>query len=299
MVKIAYYFIVIVVTTITTTSCRELVTDEFADPELTPVLNAILVPGDTIEVQVSYTANINSSTIEIIDNAEISLFTDGAFTELLTYKGEGLYVSSIVSEENKMYACEAIVPGFDAITCSDTIPPAPIVYSVAHIKEATINEEGIALPAVKITFKNDTSIAQYFEVTIRLFHSDYETTGTLENITDPIIVNEGLPLALFSNSLINDTVYQLTLNYSTGGASSSNGGNWHASLRPLIVEFRSVSYTYYQYARSVYLYENSCYPDGLNATTTAFNTSSNIEGGYGIFTGFSVFQSDTIYPNSN
>ena len=77
MLKYIHYVIPIAVIIISINSCRELVTDEFANPDLIPVLNAIVVPGEPVEIQASYTANINSSTIEFIDDAEISLYTNG------------------------------------------------------------------------------------------------------------------------------------------------------------------------------------------------------------------------------
>ena len=298
MKKYIPYFVWLFAIVISISSCRKLVTDEFTDPELIPVINAFLIPGNQFELQASYTANISKTIFNYIDNANITLLVDGTIIENLSYNEEGIYSSSIDINKESIYQCEILVPGFDPIICTDTIPSVPKVYNIQHINEAGRNEEGFSYPAIKVSFANDTSNKQYYEVCLRLLKSDNnEEKAELETIIDPVLINEGLPIALFRNEIIKDTVYQLTLNYTTG-IHATRDGIGYTPLYPLIVEFRHVSYAYYLYAQSVYLYENSRYPDGLGTATTAFNTYSNVEGGYGIFAGFSVFQSDTIYPNS-
>lgn len=279
------------------TSCRKLVQDEFATPDLVPVANAVLIQGQPLEINLSYTANIGSSEIEVIDNCDISLFINNKYVEDLLYKEGGIYQSQINIDEGTIYKCDIFIPGHKTITCFDSIPKNPKVYEIKHINEAGKNEEGTTYPAIKITFGNDTSKVQYFEISIIFFSNGEANTATLEKITDPLIINEGLPIALFSNHLIADTSYQLTLNYTTGSQSFTDG-KWHTDLYPLIVELRSISYNYYQYAKSLYLYEEGYSSDGLSAGTNNFNTYSNIEEAYGIFAGFSVYQSDTIFPNS-
>lgn len=278
-------------------SCRKLVTDEFSDAVKAPVINAILIAGQQFELQASYTAKINETKFTFIPDAEISLLCNGLLTEEINIKGEGLYYSPHIVMEGTIYRCELIVPGFHPIICSDTIPTTPIVYIIKHINEAGRNAEGVSYPAINISFANDTTKPQYYEICIRLILNDYETRADLERITDPLIINEGLPIALFSNELIKDTICNVTVNYTTG-MYAINDGVGSTRLYPLIVELRHISHTYYMYARSIYLYNNNRYPDGLNAPNTAFNMYSNIEGGYGVFAGLAVFQSDTIYPNS-
>lgn len=277
-------------------SCRKLVQDEFNTPTPIPVLNSILTPGQPLVMQASSTANINATDIQTIEDADIALFIDGVYTEKILHKGNGIYTSTTPIDEGKTYKCEVDVPNHGIITCFDSIPKKPIVYNIEHINEAGRNEEGTTYPAVKITFSNDTTLSQHFEVIIRLFVYGEERLANFEVFTDPLIINEGLPIALFSNQLINDTVSQITINYTTGSQSSYNGV-WHTNLFPLIVEFRSISHHYYQYAKSTYLYEQGRYPDGLDAQTSVFNTYSNIENAFGIFAGYSVIRSDTIYPN--
>lgn len=291
-----YRYSWIIILLVTVSSCRKLVQGEFDSPLPVPVINSILRPGKLVEVHGSFTANINASNIETIEDADIALFIDGVFGENLVHQGNGLYKSATRVQEGNTYMCKVVIPEYETVICSDSIPNTTVVFDIEHINEAGRNEEGMTFPAVKITFANDTSTTQYFEVAIRLLAYGEERLADLEKISDPVLIDEGLPIALFSNQIINDTIYQLTIYYTTGSESATNGV-WHTDLFPVIVEFRSVSYDYYQYAKSIYLYEISRYPDGLASQTIVFNTYSNIENAYGIFSGYSVFQSDTIYPN--
>ncbi|MBK9388775.1 MAG: DUF4249 family protein [Bacteroidetes bacterium] len=72
----------------------------------------------------------------------------------------------------------------------------------------------------------------------------------------------------------------------------------HTDLYPVILELRSVSQNYYRFVKQKYLYELGRYPEFMAASTTAFPLYSNINGGYGIFAGYSLVKSDTIYPGN-
>lgn len=278
-------------------SCRELVQDEFPEFMPVPTINSILVVDSTIKMHVSLSGKLDTNKLVLIDNAEILLYVDGVYKETLTSFDEGMYLSSTVVEPLKTYHCEIRIPGYQTVSCSDVLPKPAIISDILHINKAGKNEEGLTYPAIKFTFKNNPAEKQYFEVVIRLMQYGHERSATLETITDPVILNEGLPIALFSNDIINDSSNTMTINYSTGSAGSSNGEPIHTNLYPLILEVRSVSYNYYQYVRQLYLYEKGRYPEFLAGSITAYPLYSNILGGYGIFAGYSSMQSDTIYPH--
>ena len=277
-------------------SCRDLVQDEFLEFIPVPVVNSILIVDSVIRVHVSLAGKLDANQLVLIDNAEVILYVDGMYKETLTRSDKGIYSSSFVIEKLKAYRCEVNIPGYKTVTCSDLIPETTIISDIIHIDKAGKDEEGMTYPAIKFTFTNDPSEKKYFEVLIRLIQHRYERVATLETITDPVILNEGLPIALFSNESIKGNNYSITLNYFTGSGGSTNGGSVQTTLYPLILEVRSVSSNYYHFVKQKYLYEKGRYPEFMAASTTAFPLYSNITGGYGIFAGYSVAKSDTIYP---
>ena len=289
-----------------TSSCQTLVTDDFPDFEKAPTVNSILVAGKPLSVHFSLTGGLDSMPLPTVSNAVVDLYIDGEFAEKLENTGEGTYSSSTLVEAGKEYKCNVIIPGYDTVVYSQTLPEASRILNVEHINIAGRNEEGVSYPAIKVTFKNSLSELTYFEVVIKCF-SIYRPWGSdivqveevstwLQSIVDPVLLNEGLPIALFSNEMIEDSIYTMTINYETGGAESING-SWYASLYPFIVELRSVTYDYYRYQKQYYLYAEGKDADFME-TATAMPLYSNIENGYGIFAGYSVFATDTITPEA-
>lgn len=172
----------------------------------------------------------------------------------------------------------------------------PLISDIRHIRLAGKDEEGLSYPAIMITFENDLFKRQYFEIVLRLLQPKHERIASLKTITDPVLLNEGLPLTIFSNESIYDPSYTMLINYFTGNASAANGGPLQTTLFPLIVELRSVSYNYYQFVKQKYLYDLGRYPKFMAGSVKTFPLYSNVINGYGIFSGYSVVQTDTIYP---
>lgn len=272
--------------------CRDLVSSEFGQYEKTPVINGIIKAGGDISIHLSYVAKVNSADIEVIENAQVGLFIDGVFTENLLYAGNGLYESSILAEEEKNYRFEIIIPGYDIISVENHVPKSEQIINVTHIEKAGVDSEGTTYPGLKIYFTNNPAEVSFYEVVIKLFVYDDEIEyADLEKIVDPVLLNEGLPIAVFSNAKIAKETYELTLNYTTGRAGSSG-----TTLFPLTVELRTISEDYYKFAKQYYLYELGRYPDGLGSGNGSFQLYSNVNNAYGIVAAYSSVVTETIYP---
>lgn len=271
--------------------CRELVSGDFPQYEKTPVFSSVIKVGNNINVHLSYVADVNAAGIEVVENAKVALFVNGVFTEYLSYAGDGLYESSVMAAEENSYGFEVEIPGYDTITCESHVPKSEEIINVTHIEKAGIDNEGTTYPGVKILFTNNIEEERYYEVVIKLFRDEYASIATLEKIVDPVLLYEGLPIAVFSNSAIPGETYELTLNYTTGHAGSSG-----TTLFPLVVELRTVSEDYYKYVKQLYLYEIGRYPDGPGSANNSFRLYSNVKNGHGIVVAYSYTATDTIYP---
>lgn len=284
-------------------SCRELVLDEFPSFNQKPALNAILRTGETLLVHVSLADKLDTNQINVVSNARVDVYLDNEFAHTMNYVANGVYSSNLIVDPLKEYTCKINVPGFDEIISSQLIPAKPSITAIEHINIAGKDEEGTSYPAVKITFRNNLSITSYFEIELRYivkFREEvYERIANVINIVDPVILNEGLSMALFSNEIINDSLYTITLNYTTGGAGSRNGGPMRTQIYPFVVELRNVTYEYYRFKKQLYLYEKGRWADGITSGMTNANVYSNIENGYGVFVGYSTVVSDTITPNTD
>lgn len=272
-------------------SCRDLVQDEFPYFPQTPVINSILAKDSILKLHISYTDKIDSRLLRVADDADVSFFINDSFAEKLEYFGNGLYCShSIIAGGNK-YSCGINIPTYSPIAVSDSIVPAVEIIHIKHIENAGKTEEGEAYPAVEFTFSNNPNQKLYFEVLIKLMVYGAERYANIIDIDDPLLLNEGIPIAVFSNELIEQESYTMRLNYSTG---HSNGNQME--LFPLVLEIRTSNYDYYQFVKQLYLYNLGRYPDGFSSSSSVFSVYSNIESAYGIFAGYASSCSDTIVP---
>jgi hypothetical protein len=235
-------------------------------------------------VNLSYTGRNNDSFFDKEDAASIIISTADGIDSLVN-QSDGFYLSSLIAEPGKIYNCFANIRDEFALTSCDTIPPLPILTEIAFNPFAGVDEEGSTYPSVEISFENNPDITSYYEIKIWLLKNNV-AEANLINITDPILLNEGLLLPLFSNELITSDNYTMTINYNSG--SSYNN-------MPFIVELRAVSRNYYNYVRSKYIYELGRYPE-FGDVAVPQSLYSNVESGYGIFAGYSHIFSDTINP---
>jgi hypothetical protein len=249
-----------------------------------------------VKVHISLASKLDTNELKGLDNAQVQLYVDDVFKELLTSTGNGIYTSTTIVEPLIKYECRVDIPGYETVICSNSIPKPSHLWDIIHISVAGKDQEGMTYPAVKFTFSNTKNEKSYYEARIRLIEYGSEYIPDMYNIVDPVLLNEGLPLSVFSNELITDTAYTMTINYITGSAGSSNGETIHTILYPFILEVRSVSYEYYQFARQKYLYDTGRFPKFGLSSNQAFQLYSNVKNGYGIFAGYSSVISDTITP---
>lgn len=279
-------------------ACNKLVQDSFPPFEKIPVVSGFIANDGLVGVHVSLTSAISKTPLQGLDNAYVVIYASGGDTIELVNEGEGWYVADVIPVYGQTYHCEVSVPGYAVVKASALMPQPPVLQQVIHTAISGKDEEGITYPSVSFTFENNPSKTSYYEARIRLFRPDMEWQADLINFNDPILQNEGLPLALFNNDLINGKTYNMTINYMTRGYINSDVyGERRTRLFPFVIELRSICHDYYQYARSAKLYETGRYPEfGLHANHV-FPLHSNTSSGYGVFVAYASTISDTIYPS--
>jgi hypothetical protein len=261
----------------------------------TPTVNAILQVGYPVKVHVSMAAKLDTLPLEAIGNAHVALYVNDTFAEHLNYTGNALYEGETVVEAGKKYLCKVVLPGTDTLSCEDAIPLPQKITNIKHINIAGKDEEGVSYPALQVSFTNNPQTTSYYEISILLQrgHGDVMSAYYL-NFVDPVLLNEGLPILLFSNETITDTLYTMHINYKTGAWGGRDG--MRATLSPLVIELRTVSYDYYRFRKQHHLYEEGRLADGLITSISPAKMHSNVKNGLGIFAGFSSMFSDTIKP---
>ena len=277
-------------------SCREPVQNEFADFAPAPTLNSFLVADSLIKVHVSLAGKMDTLPLTVVDQATVACYVNDSMAGDLTSTGNGYYAGALRGKAGNIYRFRVSIPGFPEMTATDTIPMQVPLTSIEHINEAGIDEEGHTFPAIRIIFPVDPDHVQFFQVAIRI--NDWKNNWRLayfKDFSDTVMLAEGLPIAVFSSSLIKEKSYTLKLDYTIGSYTTINEIE-RVNLYPLIVEFKTISYQYYQYLRQLYLYESGRYPDFSFGPLHNFPLYSNVSNGMGIVAGYSVFKSAIITP---
>ncbi|MDL2241204.1 DUF4249 domain-containing protein [Bacteroidales bacterium OttesenSCG-928-K03] len=275
-------------------SCKKMVTDDLPFIEPVPVVNALLVNDKPINFHVSF-AKLPDNKSNICKNAEVKLFVDDVFAELVAFdESMQLYPTNTIAKAGKKYSCEVYIPGYDSLFAETSIPQPANIYDMEYILVAGFDDEGRSYPAIRFTFDTDPDKMMYYQAVLPR-GEDYEYY--LYNPIDPVINNEGTDFPIFSNEIIKTNSYRMELSFYTGSHSE-----WITYNPAVALQFKSASEEFYKYIKQLYLYKeyDKNMGDMINnilvGTMYTPNMYSNVIGGYGIFAGLSVTVCDTIYP---
>lgn len=190
-----------------------------------------------------------------------------------------------------------------------------MVKDVNIIENATLDEEGNACPAIMVTFKTDPNKRQYYQSSIDaaffyyyyylgMIYNSTGTRGTMNhsiNTDDPVLLNEGSDLLLFSNEIIPDTAYTLKVNASFNSHSYSSSGQavaFDSIVRSgyVVVSMSGIAESCYQYRKSQEAFQApDAYTNLFLGTITPLNLYSNVENGRGLFTAIAPVTCDTVF----
>lgn len=278
-------------------SCIRVVMEEF--PEFTPVpaINSILVAGNPIDMQLSFAEKIDTTYLNLINDAEVYLFMNGELIETLTPRGSGRYRSSQTATPENTYGCEILLDGNEVIQCMDSMPKYPSISILDQTNTAAINNEGFYTGSITFSFWEDPAHENYYEIQLSLKEDENERNLPVFNTDYEFLLNEGIePFStstlLFSDQLMESGNLKLTLHYDPmfhSGGSNSQFFPEHT----LFLEVRSISATYYHFKKQFYLYERNRYPEFVEGVISPFPIHSNVENGQGIFAAY-AYRSDYI-----
>ena len=290
--------------------CRKLVSDyERPDFDPQPTLNAVLQKDQPVWVQVSFARCLDSVHPAPCKDAEVLLYVDGQFKEKLQHEGDGLYMGETTAEALHEYACKVIIPGYDTLFAQTEMPEKPMVTGVEIMENATINDEGRPCAAVLVTFNNNPNRKMYYKANIEaLFKYKYDAggmgmisshVGSSINTDDPVLLNEGSSLLLFSNEIIRDTVYTLKVNTGINGYGfSGQATGAYTRTGYVVVSLHGVSESAYRYLKCQSAFdEPDAYTNLFLGVITPINLYSNVENGLGLFAAIAPMTCDTIFIN--
>ncbi|MFZ4726450.1 MAG: DUF4249 family protein, partial [Paludibacter sp.] len=163
-------------------SCRKLVQSDFPDFKQVPTVNSFLSADSLLKVHISLASKLDTNELKGLENAQVQLYVDDVFKELLTSAGNGVFTSKTIVEPLKKYECRVDIPGYESVSCISSIPKPSHLRDIIHISVAGKDQEGMTYPAVKFTFSNTKNEKSYYEVRIRLIEYGSEQIADMYNI---------------------------------------------------------------------------------------------------------------------
>ncbi len=292
-------------------SCTKIIEIDTYDFPSAPVINCFFTNDSIIEIKLSKTVSPFDSISNSISDANISLYENDIFIETLAFQDD-VFISTSTAQSGKKYSIRASIPEFPNITeisSSDILPEPPILTSFTFRDSALIDQEGYPVRQAVISIQDNSDSIQYYEVLLEICYfrnildtiyekriADYCT----ENY-DPVITKEGLiefkpKTLIFSNELFQAQTYSLKINFQNESYLDCTYPQYREFN--LIVHLRKVSESYYKYKRHLVIHQSSITSDFWSGTTEPSTMYTNINGGYGIFAGYTEVL-DTVTKNYN
>ncbi len=276
-------------------SCTKEVKLDFPEAERKTAISCFFTPDSVFRVFVNQTSAILDDTVYYVQNAKLNLFENGMLFDSLSYDTLGWYISTKPPVIGNSYTITVVVPDCPTIAASDVIPAKESISSVSFIDSAIFDTDGY-FAEVNVSFPDNGSVSNYYElILMKRYVDEFGTTRNeiiscaSDKITDNVLKNEGLldyfPSSfVFSDALFNGTSHEMKLFLLRDNMVENS---------QIIVVFRSISEQLYHYKKTLTLHLNNQQSDIWNGVGEPVPMYSNVDGGYGIFAGYS-FDTDTI-----
>jgi hypothetical protein len=298
------YVTTILIAGILLNSCIKKLDYDFKDQPKKLVINSILTPDSLVKVYVSSTQNILKTDTIIIDNAVVLLYQNNVFYDTLTYMGKGLYMP-----KKNLYPCERCVykvivkaSGYPDADAEVKIPVLNVNYDVHVTYPYGYDQNHEPISLFELTFKDAPGEKNYYELMFYVRDSpgkfNFLSWGDIKS-DDNVLKDEGDLDYYINTLLISDKLFNgndVTVSFKISGLTFRPINN--TSSVPvnnfLYVVLRCVSESHYKYKKYLlrhnYNQNNSGSLDDplhLLFSGEPSNMYTNINGGYGIFVGYS------------
>lgn len=288
-----WIFVILAVLFICPTSCIKDVDLQLEEIENRLVLKCLFTENQFMKVMLGHSIPIGDEKFYPVSDASVILYQDLQPYDTLTEERPGMYFTNVVPEKGKKYHVTCNAPGFQTILSNNSeIPETCNIISAVLIDSVSVDESDI-VSELKILFSDTPGQNNYYDLDITYVNNyvstDLETykANYIDLGKDPALINEGLlkyyPSSLiFSDALFDGNNYNLTVNLIY-------------KEYDVMVILRSIPPQLYNYLRTLTLYSNSV-DYSLWGSAEPVNVVSNINNGFGIFSGYSA---DTLYIPRN
>lgn len=279
-------------------SCSKKVDIDLPDDNPKLVVGSFFTKDSVFKVLVSHTLPITQNGYPIIDNAQVELYKNNQFIENLYYENN-FYKSYSSATENERYQIKIKAKGYKKVSAESKIPVGnPVLLN----KNFYLNyafytyDDGTVFPISKLecTIADDLTQLNYYEISIYIKYFDsydqkYRIIGVaFRKNENQIINNENIidyyPSSIvFSNELFTSNQQKIDMDFRSFVLDNIQ---YHQNSK-LIIILRKISKEYYLYQKSYTLHRFFQSSDEIWGSPAPVKLYSNVQGGLGIFAGYS------------
>jgi len=294
MKKKLYLVLILIIVLI---ACEKTVYIDIPDKGRKITINSLFNPDSLLKVYVSKSCYILDYDIQAIENATVEIYENGILIDTLPYLNNGLYKSATQKPSSgDRYKIIVTVPGMGTAETESYIPPETNIISIdtALVMRTDIDGYKYEQLEFKVKFKDNPDKNNYYLLALTQIniytYDDYEgdtiITDTIQcnrycESDDPSVVEhlweEGL---LFNDNLFNGNTYVFIL----------STGKYFEEGASICVNLKSISEGYFKYLATC----NKHMEANWDPFMEKISVYTNVEGGVGIFGGYSL-ATDTIH----
>jgi hypothetical protein len=251
-----------------------------------PVVYGIAKENDSLKILISQTySSYDTAPIFSSIKALIGLYVNGAFIENLTPEDSFYIAKKYTPQKNDIINLDIVTDKGDKVT-TKTFIPAPINIDTLIYKPSGNAED---YSEVLLRFK-DAPFPDFYEIQVEAVYTDSTKNIFLTTFksTDPILADEE-SIGEYASNLFSDKLFdtkEVTLHFSIPNF------NYNSSQTPrLLFHLNHITEDYYKFLKT--FYKQSSSSDLFNLKSEPVNVYTNMNGGYGIFTGLTT-STDTL-----
>ncbi|WKN31727.1 DUF4249 domain-containing protein [Porifericola rhodea] len=302
-------------------ACESVVTIDVPQEPSRLVLNSIINEDAYIEVFLSRSKYVlSNSQLEAVDGAEIMLEEDGQVIARLeanrTSTLSGVYTTDYKPKAGNTYTLKASHPDFNSVESSTTIPVVVPIHTLKYdttvyedsyydYNDSLVTKRYVSLDDIWLGISDPPEEENFYEIVLYHYYQEvvemYDEEGNYQGYDTvdyaiPVYITSDDPVVsendffedsgyvgsslLFSDEIFNGKTYTIHFEESYGSVYYSNKEQENEYL----LQLRSLNKSQYQYLRSIDLQ----YDTEGNPFSEPAPVYNNIEGGYGIFAGYSL-----------
>ena len=261
-------------------SCEKRIEIEMPEHQPKAVINCFFKPDEPFSIYAHKSTAITDPLSLPVEDAIIKLYKDAVFIETLQFN-DSLYQSEHIVEEEATYKIIADFPVLERVTATNYAPVPPTLIS-AEFLGLIATSNGFDKYQINIEIEDDVTKNNYYQITLV---GEYEYVDEYEHEDSSGILDQ----YTFSDASFNGATPIIKANY------------WipkdYLIINKLTLKLRAITEEYYTYFDSLDNHLDSQEGDDIFGYIEPIDMYSNIEGGYGIFGGYSEIE-QVIFDNT-